>query len=77
MELIEGNLFYINNEKVTFSFVPAGDTSWLCWAANVLPKSATYPYPFCNVYKSELTFLDGSIGYSNSDKKWKILDNSC
>ena len=77
MELIEGNLFYINNEKVTFSFVPAGDTSWLCWAANVLPTSATYPSPFCNLHKSEITFIDGSIGYSNSDKKWKISDNTC
>ena len=45
MQLIEGNIFCINDEKVTFSFIPAGDTSWLCWAGNVLPTSATYPSP--------------------------------
>ncbi|XP_065684411.1 uncharacterized protein LOC136096766 [Hydra vulgaris] len=36
-----------------------------------------HPSPFCNVHKSELTFLDGSIEYSNSDKKWKISDTTC
>ena len=61
IQLIEGNIFCINDEKVAFSFIPAGNTSLLYWADNVLPRSATYPSPFCNVHKSELTELNGSI----------------
>ena len=53
MNLIEGNIFHINNEKVTFSSVPGGDTAWLCWVANIFPASATYPSTFFNVHKSE------------------------
>ena len=71
MNLIEGNIFHITNEKVTFSFVPGGDTAWLCWAANVLPSSATYPSPFCNVHKSQLTEMDGLLDY-HLNAKWRI-----
>ena len=51
MKLIEGNIFNINNEKVTFSFIPAGDTAWLCWAGNVLPTSTTSHHRFATFIK--------------------------
>lgn len=70
MELIEGNIFTINGEKTTFEFVPSADISWLCFAANVLPTSATYPSPFANVHKGQLTKRNGTIGGEGAT--WKV-----
>ncbi|XP_066914204.1 uncharacterized protein [Clytia hemisphaerica] len=70
MILIEGNIFTINSEKVTFEFQPSADQSWQCWAANVLPSSATYPSPYANVHKSQLDFIGGAIGLEEN-ATWK------
>ncbi|XP_047145027.1 uncharacterized protein LOC124818342 [Hydra vulgaris] len=70
MELIESNVFNINNIKTTFEFVPSADISWLCFAANVLPTSATYPSPFANVHKSELTHRNKTIG--GAEATWQV-----
>ena len=63
MQLIESNIFNINNQKVTFEFQPSADQAWQCWAANILPQSATYPSPYANVHKSNLLIIGGSIGH--------------
>ena len=70
MLLIEGNIFKIDSKKVTFEFQPSADMSWQCWAANVLPSSATYPSPYANVHKSQLAIIGGSIGYGD-ESTWK------
>ena len=72
MQLIEGNLFYINNEKVTIQFEPSADQAWQFWANNELTQSANYPSMFARVHKSELTFIGGSIGNTEDDCKWKV-----
>ena len=72
MQLVEGNLFYINNEKVTIQFEPSADQAWQFWANNELTQSATYPSMFARVHKSELTFIGGSVGNTEDDCKWKV-----
>ena len=72
MQLIEGNLFYINNEKVTIQFEPSADQACQFWANNELTQSATYPSMFARVHKSELTFIGGAIGNTEDDCKWKV-----
>ena len=74
MNLIEGNIFTINSEKITFEFQPSADQSWQCWAANVLPSSATYPSPYANIHKSQLDFIGGKIGLED-DATWKPPTN--
>ncbi|XP_065639723.1 uncharacterized protein LOC136072530 [Hydra vulgaris] len=70
MKLIEGNVLNINNIKTSFKFVPSADISWLCFAANVLPTSATYPSPFANVHKSELLQRNKTIG--GTEATWQV-----
>jgi hypothetical protein len=70
MELIQSNVLNINNIKTSFEFVPSADISWLCFAANVLPTSATYPSPFANVHKSELTQRNKTIG--GAEATWQV-----
>lgn len=55
MELIENNVFTINDEKTTFEFQPSADQAWQYWAVNSLTQSATYPSPYGNVHKDDLT----------------------
>ena len=65
--LVESNVFTIDSEKVTFEFQPSADQAWQCWAANVLGSTATYPSPYANVHKSQLTLIGGSVGFNESD----------
>ena len=71
MLLLEGNIFFVNEEKCTVQFQPSSDQAWQVWANNVLPASATYPSPFANVHKTELTERGGSIGVTD-DNRWKV-----
>ena len=71
MQLIEGNLLYINGEKVTIEFQPSADQAWQFWANNELTQSATYPSMFAKVHKSELSYIGGSIGTDTTDK-WAV-----
>lgn len=68
MLLIESNVIVINETRCTFEFVPSADTAWLCFAANVLGCSATYPSPFANVHKGDLSEMGGSIGTTERDR---------
>ena len=67
MNLIENNVLHVNGETITVEFQPSADQAWQCWAANVLPASATYPSPYANVHKSQLTKIHGSIGDNGTD----------
>ena len=67
MRLIESNVL-VNGVRCTFEFVPSTDTAWLCFAANVLGCSATYPSPFANVHKGDLSEMGGSIGTAKTDR---------
>ena len=66
MELLEGNILVINNEKVTVEFQPSTDQAWQFRANNELTQSATYPSMFAKVHRSELSIIGGSLG--NSDR---------
>ena len=68
MMILEGNELNIAGEKCTIEFQPSADQSWQIWANNVLPASSTYPSPYVNVHKSDLVFLNGSIGEEKTNK---------
>ena len=68
MDILEGNILTINGEKCTVEFQPSADQSWQICANNVLSASATYPSPYANVHKSDLSFIGGSIGMEDSFK---------
>ncbi len=53
-----------------FAFV-SGDQKWLATHLGELSCSATYPTPFCNARKGELTDFRGSIGPSGSGARWE------
>ena len=55
MLLLDGNIFNVNQEKSTVEYQASYDQAWQVWANNVFPVSATYPSPFANVHKTELT----------------------
>ena len=71
MELLEGNVIVINNERITQEFQPSADQAWQFWANNELTQSATYPSMFAKVHKSELTIIGGRIGNS-PDCAWNV-----
>ena len=57
--------------KLTFEFQPSADPALQCWAADVLTQSATYPSPYANVHKGELSKVNESIGKDTSST-WKV-----
>ena len=71
MLILEGNVFHINNEKVTVEYKPSADQAWQFWANNELTQSATYPSMFAKVHKCELTVIGGTLGNSETDT-WAI-----
>ena len=71
MLILEGNVFHINNEKVTVEYQPSADQAWQFWANNELTQSATYPSMFAKVHKCELTVIGGTLGNSETDT-WAI-----
>ena len=75
MLLIESNLLTINHQKVTLEFQPSADQAWQCWANNVLPASATYPSPYANVHKGNLTHIGGTVGDANCTWKAPTMDD--
>ena len=74
MNIIENNVLHVNGETITVEFQPSADQAWKCWAASVLPASATYPSPYANVHKSQLTEIHGSIGDNGTDT-WNPPNN--
>ncbi len=61
MQLIESNILTINGERTTFEFQPAADQAWQYWAANTVTQNATYPSPYGNVHKDDLTITNGVL----------------
>ena len=54
-------------------FQPSADMSWQSWACNELNQAATYPSPYDNVNKANLSTMGGSIGCENG--LWKPYTN--
>ena len=71
MMLIESNTLTIDGEKVTAEFQPSADQSWQIWANNVLSASATYPSPFANVHRGDLSKIGGNVGL-DSTCMWNV-----
>ena len=67
MQILEGNTLTINGERCTIEFQPSADQAWQFWANNELTQAATYPSMYAKVHKSQLTFINGTIGNSSSD----------
>ena len=62
-----GNTLTISGEQCTLEFQPSADQAWQFWANNELTQAATYPLMYAKVHKSQLTFINGTIGNSSSD----------
>ena len=71
MQLIEGNVLNICNERVTVEFQQSADQAWQFWANNELTQSATYPSMFARVHKGQLTFTGGSLGVGHG-YTWQV-----
>ncbi len=54
-------------------FQPSADMSWQSWACNELNQAATYPSPYANVHKGDMSKLGGAIG--NDVGQWKPYSN--
>jgi len=67
MLMLEGNVLTVCNEQCSVEFQPSSDQSWQSWASNELNQAATYPSPYANVHKSDLSKMGGTIGFSKSD----------
>ena len=67
MRILEGNTLTIHGEQCTIEFQPSADQAWQFWANNVLTQAATYPSMYAKVHKSQLAFINGTIGNSSSD----------
>ena len=70
MKILEDNILTVCNKDCTVEFQPGADMSWQSWAANELNQAATYPSPYANVHKGNMSTMGGSIGTKESDT-WK------
>ena len=67
MRVLEGNTLIINPEQCTIEFHPSADQVWQFWANNELTQAVTYPSVYAKVHKSQLTFINETIGNPSSD----------
>ena len=67
MKLLEGNILTVNGIQCTLEFQPSADQSWISWANNELNQAATYPSPYANVHKGNMSKIGGTIGVSAND----------
>ena len=70
MLLLESSVFTVCGRDCTLEFQPAADMSWQSWAANELNQAATYPSPYANVHKGNMSTMGASIG-GEEDHLWK------
>ena len=73
MKLLESSVFTVCGKECTMEFQPSADMSWQSWACNELNQAATYPSPYANVNKANLSTMGGSIGCENG--LWKPYTN--
>ena len=76
MKLLESSVFNVCQKECTLQFEPAADMSWQSWACNELNQAATYPSPYANVHKANMTTMGGSIGFGSEDM-WQPYTNAC
>ena len=62
MLLLESSVFTVCGKECTMEFQPSADMSWQSWACNELNQAATYPSPYANVHKGNMSTMGGSIG---------------
>ena len=70
MKLIQSMVFNVNGRKITVEFQPSADQKWQAFAAGEIGLAATYFSNYASVHKSDVSFINGSIGHGESDK-WK------
>ena len=61
MQLLESNVFTVCGRECTLEFQPAADMSWQSWACNELNQAATYPSPYADVNKSNMSTIGGVL----------------
>jgi hypothetical protein len=74
MLLLESSVFTLCGKECTMEFQPAADMSWQSWACNELNQAATYPSPYANVHKGDMSKMGGAIG--NDVGQWKPYLNT-
>ena len=67
MKILEGNILTLCNKDCTVEIQPGADMSWQSWAGNELKQAATYPSPYANVHKRNMSTMGGSISMHESD----------
>ena len=65
--MLEGNLITVCGHQCSVEFQPSAEQSWQSWANNELNQAATYPSPYANVHKGDMSKMGASIGYLESD----------
>ena len=57
MKLLESSVFTVCGKECTMEFQPSADMSWQSWACNELNQAATYPSPYADVNKANLSTM--------------------
>ena len=71
MRVLEGNILTVRGQQCTREFQPSADQSWQSWAKNDLNHAETYPSPYANVHKGQLSKMGGTIG-NDSNCTWQV-----
>ncbi|CAH3019446.1 unnamed protein product [Porites evermanni] len=61
----------LGSRQCTLEFQPSADQSWQSWAKNDLNHAETYPSPYANVHKGQLSKMGGTIG-NDSNCTWQV-----
>ena len=69
--VLEGNSLTVRGQQYTLEFQSSADQSWQSWAKNELNQAATYPSPYANVHKGQLSNMGGTIG-NDSNHTWQV-----
>ncbi|KAK3745923.1 hypothetical protein QZH41_010220 [Actinostola sp. cb2023] len=74
MALLEGNVITVGGKQCTLEFQPSADMCWQSWSNNEVNQAATYPSPYANVNKGNISTMGGSIGFTEADT-WRPYTN--
>ena len=82
MQVLEGNLFNVCGHQCIIEFQPSADQSWQSWANNELNQAVTYPSPYANVHKGDMSKIGGihwlsTFRHMDPPKLRKADERSC
>ena len=62
IQMLEGNIFNVCEKQCTLEFQPSTNMSWQSWANNELNQAVTFPSPYANVSKGNISTMGATIG---------------